>query len=180
MIYPHVMIDLETLDTDVAATIVSIGAVRFGPAGVSDFGGFYSPVAWDQRDRRTVSRECLVEFWLKQPAEVQAALGDPAAVPLAGALLQLSRWIGEDKLVWAGPATFDLAILKHAYANNAMTPPPWKYNATRCYTTLRNLFPDVPRVVPAVAHNALEDARAQAQHAVDILWPAECTVPPSG
>ena len=38
-----------------------------------------------------------------------------------------------------------------------------------CYRTLKNLFPFVLGVKPVVAHNALEDAKAQAAHATDIL-----------
>ena len=173
----RIMIDLETLDTQPSAVIVSIGAVRFGPDAWQPWAPFYIPVAFDQCDGRTVSRDTIA-WWLTQPAEAQAALSDPAAVPLAGALGQLATWIrnggAADVEVWAGPATFDLAVLEHAYRAGGWPAPPWKYNETRCYTTLRKLFPDVPRPDNPDAHNAhnaLADAKALAQHVCDILWP---------
>jgi hypothetical protein len=167
--FDNIMIDLETLDTEVSATIVSIGAVRFGPDGVH-WDSLYIPVAWSSRGGRTISRECLTGFWLKQPAEVQAALSDPAAVPLAEALTSLAKWIGADKTVWAGPATFDLSILQHAYQQLGWTELPWAFYQTRCYSTLRRTFPEIARVNSTTPHNALEDARAQAQHACALLW----------
>lgn len=172
----RIMVDLETLDTQPSAAIVSIGAVRFGPGAWEPWRTFYLPVAFDHRDGRSVSRGTIA-WWLTKPAEVQAALTDPAAVPLAGALAQLRTWIqdgGADGVeLWAGPATFDLAVLEHAYrsAANGWNTPPWKYNETRCYSTLRKANEWVPRPAPKVAHNALEDARAQAEHVCAILWP---------
>lgn len=173
----RIMIDLETLDTQPSAVIVSIGAVRFGPDAWQPWDTFYLPVAFDQRDGRTVSRDTIA-WWLTQPAEVQAALSDPAAVPLCGALVQLATWITnggrEDVEIWAGPATFDLAVLEHAYRSgaNGWGAPPWKYNETRCYTTLRKLNPNILRPNNPSAHNALADAKSQAEHASAILWPA--------
>lgn len=170
----RVMIDLETLDTQPSAVIVSIGATRFGPGAWQPWDTFYLPVAFDPRDGRTVSRSA-VAWWMQQPVEVQAALSDPVAVPLSGALGQLMTWIrngGADEVeVWAGPATFDLAVLEHAYRAYGWANLPWKYNETRCYTTLRKDHPEVPRQTPGIAHNALSDAIAQAQHVCAIKWP---------
>lgn len=178
----RIMLDLETLDTQPSAAIISIGAVRFGPQGVEP-NGFYLPVAFDQRDGRTVSRDTIA-WWLTQPAEVQAALTDSAAVPLSGALAQLFAWItngntGNGCEVWAGPATFDLAVLEHAYRANHWNKLPWKYNETRCYTTLRKQHPRVPRSANQLAHNALADATSQAEHLLAILWPEQDTTTPA-
>lgn len=168
----RIMIDLETLDTAVTAAIVSIGAVCFDELGARDE-SFYRAVQYRHEDGRTMSRETLA-WWLQQSAEVQFALADPNAVALAVALGDLELWVKSvgadpDPEVWAGPATFDLAILQHAY-QQAGRPTPWAYNETRCYTTLRKLFPHVQRPASAIPHNAREDARAQAQHAVQLLF----------
>lgn len=172
----RIMIDLETLDTQPSAVIVSIGAVRFGPDAWSSYETFYCAVAFDQRDGRSVSRDTIA-WWLTQPAEVQAALSDPAAIPLNGALSQLAIWISNGgshsaREVWAGPATFDLAVLEHAYHTCGWCALPWNYNETRCYTTIRKQHPEVQRPVNPMAHNALADAQAQAEHLTAILWPA--------
>lgn len=162
---PGIMLDLETMDTAVTAAIVSIGAARFSDAGVHDT--FYRTVDWGRQPGRTLSAD-TIRWWMDQPAEVQAAARDPYALPLAEALVDLAAWIGSDVDVWAGPADFDLAILKHAYDNYGMSIP-WAYYRTRCYSTVRRLQPNIPRAPNAMPHNALEDARAQAEHLTLIL-----------
>lgn len=168
-----VMIDLETLDTQATAAIVSIGAVRVDPDGVQPE-TFYRAVIWDAAPLRSVSRRCLAEFWLKQPAEVQAALGDTGAVHLRVALQDLARFIhdGGKHLdggeIWAGPATFDIAILEHAY-NQMELPVPWAHYETRCFSTLRKALPHIIWERSGLAHNALDDARSQALHLVNLL-----------
>lgn len=163
----RVMIDLETLDTATTATIVSIGAVRFNMDGVNNFDTFYRAVNWSADKSRSISRDTLA-WWLAQPAEVQAALKDERAIPLAVALVEFRYWLGADAEVWAGPANFDLSILQNAYEQYQLETP-WEFFNTRCYTTLRRLSPNIPRVASDVPHNALEDAKAQAQHAAQLL-----------
>lgn len=163
----RVMIDLETLDTATTAAIVSIGAVRFSKDGVDNFDTFYRAVNWSAAKPRSISRDTLA-WWLVQPAEVQAALKDERAVPLPQALVEFRDWLGADAEVWAGPANFDLSILQNAYEQFQLYTP-WQFFNTRCYTTLRRMNPNIPRVASDVPHNALEDARAQAQHAAQLL-----------
>lgn len=171
-----VMIDLETLDTQATAAIVSIGAVRIGPDDVQPE-TFYRAVIWDAAPLRSVSRRCLAEFWLKQPGEVQAALGDTEAVHLCVALQDLARFIFDGSKhadcigsgeIWAGPATFDIAILEHAY-HQLQLPVPWAHYETRCFSTLRKALPHIIWERSGVAHNALDDARSQALHLVNLL-----------
>ncbi|MHB0978446.1 MAG: 3'-5' exoribonuclease domain-containing protein [Minisyncoccota bacterium] len=50
---------------------------------------------------------------------------------------------------------------------------PWKFWNNRCYRTLKNMFPEVPFVRIGIAHDALDDAKSQAEHAVAILKFAE-------
>lgn len=164
-----IMIDLETLDTTTGAAIVSIGATKFDERGVH-WDHFYQTIQWSQQDG-VISRETLT-WWLSQPPAVQAALTDTAAILLAPALIALQQWMGSEAEVWAGPATFDIPILQRAF-EQASIPVPWAFYSTRCYSTLRKLNPDIKRVASAIPHNALEDAIAQAEHAVQLLWPVK-------
>jgi hypothetical protein len=46
---------------------------------------------------------------------------------------------------------------------------PWKYWRNRCYRTLKNLHPEVPIERTGIYHRALDDARSQAVHAMQLL-----------
>ena len=41
---------------------------------------------------------------------------------------------------------------------------PFRFTHDRCFRTMKALFPDVPYLLPTVAHDALQDAIAQAFH----------------
>ena len=72
--------------------------------------------------------------------------------------------------IWGNGADFDNPILEAAYDLLKM-PAPWKYNEGRCYRTLKSLFPTVVAIPQAAnaKHNALLDAKNQAEHASRIL-----------
>ena len=77
-----------------------------------------------------------------------------------------------DKLVWCNGMNFDLPILENAFqAVGARTP--WSYYNGRDYRTLKGMFPkelvNRLRVKPTVAHDALDDARAQALALIALL-----------
>jgi hypothetical protein len=173
-----VMVDLETLGDGPGCVILSIGAVAFDPLSGVIGGGFYSVVdtascvvAGLRYDQGTL------DWWAKQSAEARAVIADAAsgsAPPLAHALdnfsFYLTRFGGVAKArVWGNGADFDNAILAYA-AKAVQRPKVWEHWNSRCYRTLKNLNRDVPmpeRV--GVFHNALDDAKTQAMHAVAIL-----------
>jgi len=175
-----VMVDLETLGDGAGCVPLSIGAVAFDAAsGWTDPEGFYTTIdrdscicaglRYDQSTR---------DWWNRQSAEAQSVLTasqtDLRRRPLTLALMEfghyLARFGGRDAVrVWGNGADFDNAII--AYACKAVgLPPPWDHWNSRCFRTLKNLRRDVPappRV--GVFHNALDDARTQALHAVELL-----------
>ena len=65
-------------------------------------------------------------------------------------------------------ADFDLPILAAAYAAVGLSVP-WKPYNGRCYRTLKNLAPVVKLARPGTHHNALDDARTQAVHAIKLM-----------
>ena len=167
----NVMIDLETMGQSPDAAIVAIGAVAFTTSR-GDLMQFYrvvnlasSMAAGGQVDASTVM------WWLRQDERARQALGE-RTVSINEALGEFSRWFGlaggKDTLVWGNGADFDLVVLGQAYRRLAIAPP-WSFRNHRCFRTLRALRPDVEYKRPVDAHNALADARSQAEHACRIL-----------
>lgn len=172
---PHVMFDLETLGTRAGCAVLSIGAVEFCPDSGRLGAEYYQVI-----NRRSCVSKGLTEdagtlaWWSKQSPEAQKVLAEAETCEqgLGGALVTFTRYLERfgkrDLRVWA-MADFDIPILSHCYALVGY-PLPWLYYNGRCYRTLRslgNLKTPAPR--PGVAHNALDDAKAQAQQAIEIL-----------
>jgi hypothetical protein len=175
----EVMIDLETLSTDSNAAIISIGAAKFDPRGaIGELGDPSNPEY--QHFYRNIDMHSVVEagfhvsgqtlkWWMgsgegRSPTtEARAALfEDP--IDIGSALSQFFIWFGEESLpTWGNGAGFDNVVLRNAYQKLGGIPP-FRYKHDRCYRTINALFPDVAYVPPALAHDALSDAVAQAVH----------------
>lgn len=174
----EVMIDCETLAVTADAVILSIGAVEFELDGrLGDT--FYRSVSIDSNlalGRRV--KESTLIWWFDQDRAAQEVFRE-AKHTLESALTDLSDWyyktgiMGEDGKVstcpWSNGASFDIPMLEHAYEQCGMETP-WRFFNSRCMRTYRNLpgADKVPRPAPSVAHNALQDAIAQAKYVQDI------------
>lgn len=171
--FDDIMIDLETLSTDVDGCILSIGACKFNADEIGN-NGFYRAITLQSNldEHRTISPSTLL-WWLGQTEKAKAVLTDAAAVPLGQALDELREWIGpnwDQKRVYGNGADFDISMVKHAY-NRQDTP--WLFYNVRCFRTIKSsdAAKRVPKPVNAGAHNALWDAVAQAQH-LQAIWKA--------
>lgn len=171
----HVMIDLETLGTQPGSVILSIGAVLFDPTKpVNECLGdeFYVVVnkASSIDCAMSVSADTL-DWWTKQSPEARQVLTDAEAggEMLDAALKALAKFIPAGAKVWSNGANFDQPLLDVAY-DRVCEPLPWKYWNSRCYRTIVALHPGEKALRPATvcAHNALEDAKWQAKHMVNI------------
>ena len=166
-----VMIDIETLDTRPTAVILSIAAVRFDSMTQAPLGeSFQCHVDIDSNLKwgRTISGSTLL-WWLGQDEEARRSVTDATTIPLGEALHQLRSFIKDTDRVWSNGASFDVAILSDAY-RAAGTDTPWRFWNDRCYKTLKNLHPEVPKPeFVGVKHNALDDAKFQAVHTQNIM-----------
>jgi hypothetical protein len=174
----NVMVDLETLGQRPGCRILSIGAVEFGPAGL---GAEFYVECFLSYQGELVIEEATRAWWADQPAEVRGRLFDQSAegkVKLRDALTQLTTWLccfdtdavgGKGAAVWGNGADFDNAILQVAYAAVNAGPPGWHFYSNRCYRTLKALRPATKLVRVGRHHNALDDAKSQAEHAVRLL-----------
>lgn len=177
----NVMLDLETLGTRAGCSILSIGAAEFGRDGIKST--YYSVI-----NRKTCLEVGLVEdqdtvnWWFLQSLEAQIVLNEtasPNSPTIGEALYQFGNmWLGSllpvhdiDRKylqVWGNGADFDLPILAHAYKVCGQRVPWAPYNG-RCYRSLKNFMPNIRIIRDGTHHNALEDAKAQAEHAVRLL-----------
>jgi hypothetical protein len=174
-----VMIDLEGLDLDATAEILSIGACWW-PSGslgsVADLleNSFYVNVDQvsyrDYRESRWFTAACdTVEWWsnVAPQAARDALRSDQKAITVALDMLSaaLPRNIEE---IFCKGASYDLAILRH-HSRKLDWKLPYSYRAEACYRTLLNR-PNAHLYVPEgsldfaslVPHRADHDAVRQA------------------
>lgn len=172
-----VMVDLETLGMVPGCVIISIGAVFFDSTGLGD--EFYTVVnRMDAEARGLTVDAATVKWWTQQSDEARKVLHDSSrkktSLPLMMALAQFDRFLSSrgdvtNVRVWGNGADFDNPILAVAYDRLGQRPP-WKFWNNRCFRTLKNLAPEEakpPR--QGTHHNALDDAKHQAEHAVRAL-----------
>lgn len=163
----HVMLDLETLGTRPGCPVLSIGAVEFDPTTMNTGQRFYDVCGLaEQFDAGLRPDAGTLAWWAGQP-NVAAMFEGLAQASAALTFLNFRQWFPGDALVWGNGADFDMPILAAAMQalGHAV---PWKPFNGRCFRTLKNLYPGVPRVHPGEAHNALSDAEAQARWALNI------------
>lgn len=180
------MIDLETLSTMPDAAIVAIGAAVFNSEQkVIDVGNW--PIlrgAWHGHiDPQTV------EWWLNQSKEAQAVTFGPEGRvwPHVAAEGLVSLWERHScATVWANDPHFDFVILESWWRREPLIQTisrptgmprfPFKYNSPRSYRTIRELagkmgWTDEMNGAARgmyVAHNAVEDACAQARAVIEM------------
>ena len=164
-----IMLDLETLGNGPLAAIRAIGAVSFDRHGIDEACVFYVKVDLEsciaaglQMDPNTVL------WWLGQGDEARAEMIRDKGLPLAEALDYFDAFLaGRQVRVWGNGAAFDNVILASAYRVLGK-PAPWKFYNDRCYRTMKSLCPQVPMPRTGTQHNALDDARSQAAHLIEI------------
>jgi len=163
----NVMLDLETLGKGSHACIIAIGAVTFNREGV--LSTFYQRVDEESSVAAGLKIDAsTVMWWMKQSDAARNALTAEKGMSLVHALARFTMWCPEETAVWGNGAAFDNVILANAYdAVNLRKP--WPYWGDRCYRTVKALNPDVAMpVFTGTKHNALDDARNQAEHLIKI------------
>ena len=171
-----IMLDLETLGTKPGCIVLSIGAVFFGPDGLGQ--EFYRVISIPKSEKIGLGTDRdTVEWWNKQSEEARMVVGaanGPDAVSPIVAAAEFSEFVESygDKnevRVWGNGSDFDQPILAEIY-HRVGVPVPWKFWNNRCYRTLKYLNPSEKLVRAGVYHNALDDAKSQAEHAVRMLF----------
>lgn len=170
----HFMIDLETMSTAGDAAILSIGIQPFDPRGqgIDEAAGAVIHVDLQACMNAGLRVDAAtVMWWLTQTDDARAALVARDPVLLSDALRELTAFGQRNggwswAKVWGNGAAFDIPILENAFRRCRLDIP-WAYNNVLDVRTMKWLAPDVPKVAPKVAHDALSDAQAQALYVQD-------------
>ena len=161
-----VMLDLETMGNGTNAAIIAIGAARFDAGEITD--EFYTVVDLASSVSAGLEMDASTVLWWMQQSDDARKQFEREGVTLKDALKQFADWIGEGAEVWGNGAVFDNAILSNAYRKCGMEQP-WKFWNDRCYRTVKNMHPDVKLERIGVYHNAVDDAKSQADHLMRII-----------
>lgn len=156
------MVDLETLATSPDAAILTIGAVLFDPYSTRVYDKFYVRVDLESVTALDMKiDDATIEWWGKQSAAAQEeAFGEDNRVPIQEAIEKFHKFAWNSEAFWSHGSIFDINILDTYYRKLGKAPP-WNYWQVRDTRTVFDLGfdPELPKVT---AHNALEDANAQA------------------
>lgn len=166
----NVMLDLETLATAKNAAVVAVGAVYFNAKGLGET--FYQRVNLQSCvDAGLVIDAATVLWWMNKSDAARAELLKHAA-PLASVLdvltAYLRQWPREELTLWGNGVSSDNVWLDSAYRAVGKNPP-WSFWSDRCYRTVKNLAPNIRLVRTGTHHNALDDAKSQARHLLNIM-----------
>jgi len=173
----QVMIDLETLGTVPGSTILTIGAVFFslreGVLLPAEFYHHIDPTSCEEFDLRTDS--ATKDWWMNQSAEARReAFAFTEEDTLDVALNAFNVWLLDTQQlhapingIWGNGAGFDVPMIRAAY-QAADVHCPINHKLERCYRQVRSMYPTVKTERVGMYHNALDDARSQALHLIDM------------
>lgn len=172
--FTDVMVDLETLGRRPGCVVLAIGAVEFGSRGLGR--EFYQVLdVYGQKSLGLHDDPETLAWWEAQAPEARQVLDQarhPDAKKFGVVMCEFDDWlrpIGFKRVrVWGNGADFDNAILACVYGALSLTPP-WDFWNNRCYRTLKNLVPGPKVERTGTYHNALDDAKTQAIHAIRLL-----------
>lgn len=114
-----------------------------------------------------------VLWGLKQSESASKELLDPST-DISVALTLLADWMRDSKTplkeicIWGNGADFDNVILINAYKCLGMVAP-WGRWSNRCYRTIKSMNGDLVIERTGTRHNALDDAKSQAQHLIKLM-----------
>ncbi len=166
------MLDLETVATSANAAIISIGAVWFDVQEGVLGEAFYQAVDLSDVIKHGFDVDgSTLSWWMKQSEAARQVFDDPGMVGIEAALKQFANFVkttNEPTRVWGKGPAFDNAILANAYRRMGLDKP-WIYYDDRCVRTMQDVGKyfgiEPPQFSDSggVPHNALDDARYQAE-----------------
>lgn len=173
-----VMVDLETCGVRAGCAILSIGAVVFDHTKDKLGREFYQVINLQScLDAGLHVFGPTMDWWESQSDEARKVLTlakskrSKKVLPLLEALSKFNDFLGEVKSpkVYGNGADFDNSILISAYCSVGLKQG-WGPYMGGCYRTLkRDVMPEVKVDRVGVHHHALDDAKHQAKHQIQIM-----------
>lgn len=171
----NIMLDLETMGKTADAAIIAIAAVEFNVKTKELGESFYTVVDLNSSIQSGGIMDAdTVIWWMKQSEEARIEFTHSSnRQHIANALDYFKSWLHdrcpvEDLKLWGNGADFDNVILSSAYRRMELQQP-WLFWNNRCYRTVKSLYPTIKMQRTGTQHNALEDAKSQAQHLIQLL-----------
>lgn len=167
----HCMLDLETLGVSSDAHILSIGAVKFDLDTPGELGSTLHIKVDSRPQPGAVIDASTVLWWMGQSNEARAALVAGEKLPIGVALARLRDFLFGTEFLWSNGPTFDEVIVRRAFQRYSLEFPV-HFSGSRCFRTIRQvgeLRKGIFYTQPARAHDALEDAMAQARYVQQVL-----------
>lgn len=171
------MLDFETLGTQFDTIVVSLGAVAFNKEGIKNEMLFEFDIPSQQKIGRSWDASTLA-WWSKQGDGAKKVFEDSEfKITIAEFLPMFEKFIDEscakvgekrDELKpWGNGANFDVVICEDLFRRHHSKGPasiPWKFYNVVCFRTF-NMLTGAKDLLKrhGVHHNALDDARYQAQ-----------------
>lgn len=164
----NVMIDIETMGTNIKAPVLSIGACFFDPATGTPGEGFHRRINWTTGFDGRVVDPSTVKWWMKQSHDARSSIlreGSDVTSVLYDFCLFFTRNGGQNP--WGNGATFDISMLEDLLNQHGINIP-WKFWAIRDVRTVVDLADGIVDRADfkfeGTAHNAYHDALHQAKY----------------
>ena len=160
-----VMLDIETLSTTNNSVVLSLGAIKFNPFTLQEaHAELECRVTIDDQTAlgRDISDSTL-EWWGKQPAEVQeAAFSADGRISAVDTCHALNKFIVGSNKIWCQGPHFDICILESLFKQCGVHTN-WQYYQIMDSRTLFSVHGDLRPKDRSSLHNAVEDCKAQAK-----------------
>ena len=139
------MIDIETLGISPNSVVMTIGAIKFNRIddikSIEYMDSFYCRVSKESclKLGLEINKE-TEEWWEKQSEEAKYEIfkNNKNRYDIKDALIKLTNFIGNCKIIWANGITFDCIILENCY-KKCNFDFPWKYYNLRDARTIYDI-----------------------------------------
>lgn len=165
----HVMLDIETLDVEKTAYILSVGAAFFVPETGEVGPGFYQVISLDHEQVGRTIAPSTVKWWMSQSAEAKNenfyGTKDLLQVLNEFVAFVLHNRTGRVK-VWGNGKEFDCTIMSHALTQ-AGHKCPWSFRDTLDVRTIlalgesKGIVSHADKTFTGVRHTAFDDVLFQ-------------------
>jgi len=165
----NIMLDLETMGITANSAIIAIGACEFDDFEITK--EFYINVDLEKMIRKGFDIDgSTIMWWMKQSDEAREVFQGKKASP-AEALEAFREFMGKnprDIQVWGNGSDFDNTLLINMFQKYGVKSP-WDFWNNRCFRTLKASFPQLKIERKGTHHNALDDAKFQAEYLIELV-----------
>lgn len=156
----HVMIDLETLGTDLTtAPVIQIAAIRFDIETGMEVESLIENINLSESlYNGGIIESSTLKWWLNIDSEyLISILNSENQISEFDMLIKLTSFIKNDDYVWANSPRFDLGILQSLYKRYNLSIP-WNYQNEMDVRTLNN---SIGKQLDKPTHSAFNDCLGQ-------------------